>query len=122
MSMIGARARCRRKAMAALICMTLAPWAALAEQAGSIGQSGPGASREEDNRTERTVETLTAQGAWVGVIKPPKAAASQPQQAAPARLATAVKPTRKRVRTRARAQPTSRPLNFYDIRRAMYFN
>ena len=80
----------------------------------------PGASREEDNRTERTNDSLTAQGSWTGTVRPP--AATQPPVSR-TRVATAARPSRKRVRLRSahpRPQTAPWPLNFHEIRRVLF--
>ena len=87
----------------------------------AAGQSlAPGPSREEDNRTERTQESLTAQGSWAGTVRTP---ASEPAPAPQTRVTSAPKMARKRVRTRSsqtRTQIAQRPLNFSEIRRALF--
>ena len=45
--------------------------------AGQTRAASPGAPAVEDNRTERTQDTLTAQGFWTGSIKPADAAQSR---------------------------------------------
>lgn len=110
---IGTRTRLRWCAVAAVLLSTFSPVAAAAEPVG------PSASREEDNRTERTVETLTARGTWTGTVE---VSAAEKMQPAPAHTVAEVLPVRKKVRMRTRTRTVSRPLNFYDIRRAMFFN
>lgn len=121
----------RIAAAAAVMVALLLPVGASAEQAGAgvVGAPavGSGVSREEDNRTERTREILTAQGTWAGTVKQSIGEPSrgeQPALAKPAQTRTAAvaKPLKKRVRTHVRVQASTRPLNFYDIRRAMWFN
>ncbi len=127
----------RITAMAALLMGLLTPVAAAAEPANPSerpGEStseglvqspssgvGPVASHVEDNRTERTLEILTAQGTWIGKVEPSRGTSAEVASPAQLRAATAAKPHRQRVRTRTRAAST-RPLNFYDIRRTMWFN
>ena len=109
----GTNVRHRWWTVAAVLLLTISTAAATAEPAG------PSASREEDNRTERTVETLTAQGTWTGTVRP---SAAEKFQSAPARAVATAQPARNKVRMRTRSRTVSRPLNFYDIRRVMFFN
>ena len=113
MSETGLRGRrCRSAGLA--LALALVPGLAAAEPAGPL------TSREEDNRTERTQESLTAQGSWAGTVRSP---ASEPETAPQTRVASGPKPVRKRVRTRSsqsRTQIAQRPLNFAEIRRALF--
>ena len=113
MSEIGLRGRrCRWVGFA--LALALVPGLAASEPAGPL------TSREEDNRTERTQESLTAQGSWAGTVRTP---ASEPAPAPQTRVTSAPKTARKRVRTRSsqtRTQIAQRPLNFSEIRRALF--